>query len=111
MSKISKIISILTFICLSVVASCAQTQLLQFTEVQFVDETNGWILGNDGTRAYLLTTVDSCKTWSSQELHLAITRFKFLDDDLGFATADAGAILLTRNGGRTWTIHESGSRN
>lgn len=96
-------------------------------DIQFLDPQRGFVVGEytifnrpssdiPKSRAFMLASSDSGKTWSDVELvdeelkiddpkrypGLGILRLIFVDDRVGWACGEAGLMLVTRNAGRTW---------
>lgn len=96
-------------------------------DIYFLDPQRGFVLGEytvfnrpstdiPKSRAFLLVSADSGKTWNDvalvdEELKLddpkrysgmGILRMIFVDDRVGWACGEAGLMLVTRNAGRTW---------
>jgi photosystem II stability/assembly factor-like uncharacterized protein len=96
-------------------------------DVYFLDPQRGFVLGEytvfnrpaadiPKSRAFLLASGDSGKTWQDVELvdeelkiddpkrysGLGIVRLIFVDDRVGWACGEAGLMMVTRNAGKTW---------
>lgn len=71
--------------------------------VHFIDEQNGWAVGDSGT---ILVTRDSGNTWNTQTGSFAqdLNAVHFVNHKLGWAVGNNGAILTTRDGGNTWAV-------
>jgi photosystem II stability/assembly factor-like uncharacterized protein len=71
--------------------------------VQFLDRSKGWISGEG-----LFRTPDGGATWSDVSLPYEYTGMdfhdiQFTDDRRGWTAGDGGVILVTDDGGETWT--------
>lgn len=82
---------------------------VQFTTVQFVDDSHGFVLGEFGS---VVATEDGGASWKRLEPiagefypYAAV----FLDRKQGFVSGIAGQVLNTRDGGRSWTRVENSS--
>lgn len=96
-------------------------------DVHFLDPQRGFVLGEytifnrsasdvPKSRAFLLTSADSGKSWGDVELAnkelkaddpkryngAGIVRLVFVDDRTGWACGEAGLMLVTRDAGQTW---------
>ena len=72
---------------------------------------NAWIAGSPGSR--ILCTRDAGRTWTAVPTgqNLPIEALTFVDDRHGWAVGALGTILVTNDGGATWTRqHGGGSR-
>src|SRR6266850_4167322 len=80
--------------------------------VRFVDATNGWAAGNQGT---ILHTVDGGVTWISQPSHTLaqIISISFIDARRGWAVSakNYGAALYTEDSGLNWSVRRIGGVN
>ncbi len=67
-----------------------------------------WIAGTPGSRVF--HSADSGRTWEVFETGAAmpLRALFFLDSERGWAVGDMGAILATRDGGRTWRKQRAG---
>jgi photosystem II stability/assembly factor-like uncharacterized protein/tetratricopeptide (TPR) repeat protein len=67
-----------------------------------------WIAGSPGTR--VLHSADGGRSWNAgdTEQSLPIQALAFVDDKSGYAVGDLGTILMTRDGGRSWTRQRGG---
>jgi photosystem II stability/assembly factor-like uncharacterized protein len=96
-------------------------------DIYFIDPQRGFVVGEytlfnrpttdmPKSRAFLLASSDSGKSWDDVELvdeelkidnpkrysGLGIVRLIFVDDRVGWACGEAGLMLVTRNAGMTW---------
>ncbi len=83
-------------------------------DVCFVDENNGWVAGEFGR---ILYTSDGGKTWVQQkpqalfanendqwaDTPLALYGVKFIDTQRGWVAGMDGILLMTEDGGKTWS--------
>ena len=75
--------------------------------VTFVDELNGWAVGEYNT---IIKTTDGGKTWvqipksSSWGSYNDFFNVRFFDLKNGIVTADYETILKTTDGGNNWTV-------
>ena len=74
----------------------------RFSDVDFVDEEWGWVVGGFRT---IYRTTDGGETWEEQDAGGgadAIYGFDAIDRSHAIAVTSAGAVLVTRDGGGTW---------
>lgn len=73
-------------------------------QIYFVDENNGWIVGEYGTIAH---TTDAGETWNSQNSGTGVNlrSVYFHTPDIGWVVGKDEKRLKTTNGGNTW-IHD-----
>ncbi|MCD4697346.1 MAG: T9SS type A sorting domain-containing protein [Bacteroidales bacterium] len=83
---------------------------MNFFDMYFTDENNGWIVGNYGA---IFKTVDGGKNWSPQQFPLSkrLNAVHFINSQKGIIVGEEGLILRTINGGETWTSEYSGVSN
>jgi photosystem II stability/assembly factor-like uncharacterized protein len=69
--------------------------------LDFVNDSRGWIVGDDGL---ILTTFDGGTNWQTQKSGTTkgLYNVDFRDSNNGFAVGENGLILRTENGGETW---------
>ncbi|HZZ78880.1 MAG TPA: YCF48-related protein [Gemmataceae bacterium] len=70
-----------------------------------------WIVGRPGS--VLLHSGDGGATWNLRKTGhtLPLHGIFFFDEKVGFAVGEAGAILASRDGGKTWSVqHQAGKR-
>ncbi len=84
------------------------------TDVGFLDEDEGWIVGDDasrGTGAIKITT-DGGANWffRSYGLGLALNAVCFIDASEGWIAGKSGRIAHTTDGGRMW-LHQDANMN
>jgi photosystem II stability/assembly factor-like uncharacterized protein/PKD repeat protein len=72
-----------------------------FTSIQFVSSTIGFIAGEK----ILLKTTDAGISWNAMPLEFRISDLHFFSTARGIATTLEGKILMTENGGATWSEH------
>jgi photosystem II stability/assembly factor-like uncharacterized protein len=80
---------------------------LQFTAVRFVDESNGFAVGEFGT---VMVTSDGGDTWETLEPipnEFYPMAADFLDADTGWVGGLDGVIWHTADGGQTWQRQET----
>ena len=80
---------------------------LQFTAVRFVDQENGFALGEFGT---VLATEDGGDSWQRRESipnEFYPMGVDFLDAQTGWAGGLDGVVWQTQDGGQSWTRQES----
>lgn len=73
----------------------------------FIDEKQGWIVGNDPTNresGRVIATVDSGQTWRAQFVipNTALWGIDFIDRENGWVVGEKGVMLKTTDGGQTW---------
>ena len=71
-------------------------------DVDFVDNTEGWVVGDGGT---ILHTINGGALWVPQTSGAVedLLSVDFLDPLVGFAAGAGGTVLKTIDGGVTWT--------
>lgn len=76
--------------------------------VCFLDEFNGWVVGNGGT---ILRTTNGGNNWISQSIDTNLVLFDvcFIDDYNGFIVGENGTILRTTDSGSNWVFQNSGT--
>lgn len=69
-----------------------------------------WIVGRPGS--VLLHSADSGATWELLKTGQALPLHGifFFDEKVGYAVGDAGTILASKNGGRSWTVQHQASQ-
>jgi photosystem II stability/assembly factor-like uncharacterized protein len=87
-------------------------------DVSFVSATQGWAVGSNGE---IIATSDGGRTWRHQQatatdnngqpapVSVNLYGLKFVSATRGIAVGDAQTILVTTNGGSTWTRAFGGS--
>ena len=96
------------------------------SDVHFVNAQEGWMVGGEawgrGNFVYFLQTTDRGNTWQDRQDRLnvflprvvlvgeGLTDVDFVDREHGWAVGDQGLILHTQDGGDTWEIQDSGTR-
>ncbi|MCB9298051.1 MAG: T9SS type A sorting domain-containing protein [Lewinellaceae bacterium] len=79
---------------------------LNAREIHFVDENNGWIIGNSGFNGRLYHTADGGESW---ELQLSMFRdyfdVFFLTPQLGWVAAEDNSVCRSTDGGYTWDCY------
>jgi len=80
---------------------------IQLRSVDFIDTSNGFAVGLDGT---IIKTTDGGATWTSQNSGTTqhLLSVDFIDANNGLASGYGGTILKTTNGGTTWTSQNPG---
>ena len=75
-------------------------------EIHFVDENNGWVIGNSGFNGRLYHTTDGGENW---ELQMAMFRdyfdVFFLTPQLGWVAAEDNSVCRSTDGGYTWDCY------
>ncbi|MFN8437770.1 MAG: YCF48-related protein [Cytophagales bacterium] len=94
-----------------------------YTNMTFVDETNGWIIGTYNAKATatatsatarktaLLKTTNGGSTWTNMNFDTEIKTFQsvaFYDAFNGYVVGNSGLIYRTFDGGKTWIKQNSG---
>ncbi|MBK8662976.1 MAG: hypothetical protein IPN18_14755 [Ignavibacteriales bacterium] len=71
--------------------------------IEFIDQDNGWIGGNNGVVLY---TQNGGSVWSVSNVGnpVAIKKVKFINATTGWAISDSLRIYKTLDGGATWTF-------
>jgi photosystem II stability/assembly factor-like uncharacterized protein len=84
-----------------------QNLLTDLSDVHFVDEDDGWVVGSSGTVAH---SSDGGDTWTPQSSGTSRTLkgVYFINSNTGWAVGQYGTILRTANGGSSWSS-QSGS--
>lgn len=76
--------------------------------VDFIDSSNGWAVGANGT---IIHTSNGGMTWANQTsgVILDLNAVKFVSGTEGWAVGQSGMILHTTNGGGLWMPQNSGT--
>jgi photosystem II stability/assembly factor-like uncharacterized protein len=76
---------------------------LELFHLDFVNNSRGWIVGDDGL---VLSTQDGGLSWFAQNsrTNKALYNVDFRDSSEGYAVGEKGVILRTENGGGTWEL-------
>ncbi|NCO05237.1 MAG: hypothetical protein GW939_03780, partial [Candidatus Magasanikbacteria bacterium] len=71
-------------------------------DVDFVDENNGWAVGNAGV---ILSTSDQGIGWEEQNSSVSVDLYgvDFITESRGIAVGAEGTVVKTEDGGATWT--------
>jgi photosystem II stability/assembly factor-like uncharacterized protein len=72
----------------------------------FINESTGWIAGNNGT---LLKTTNSGNNWVQYSTGSAVSDVYFIDAQKGFAVGSSGMFTKTTNGGLNWEQQNLGT--
>ena len=72
--------------------------------VYFVDQSNGYIVGNNGS---VFKTTDGGAHWVSVLSTQQLFSVHFTDVNTGYAVGNSGTIIKTTNGGANWTTQTS----
>jgi len=80
-----------------------------FTDVDFIDANNGWVVGGDGITPVIYNTAGGADAWGPQMIVGSnyITAIDMVDANVGYVVMADGAIGKTTNGGSTWTVDSS----
>lgn len=76
-----------------------------FSDIQFVDENIGFVLGNKNSRPYILKTTDKGANWQIIDVNFPYQGFEgiyFVDSQTGWITGSGKSILKTTDGGLNW---------
>lgn len=80
-----------------------------FNDIHFINNQEGWVVGNVGLIAY---TEDGGASWTTQTnpdtQNRSLYGVFFFDADYGWAVGVDGVILYTSNGGSTWSVVGAG---
>lgn len=78
--------------------------------VHFLDAQNGWLVSSyGGTQSSLYRTTDGGSTWSPvPEVSRSLSSVSFGDQQHGVAVGAEGQVLVTQDGGVSWTLRPSG---
>lgn len=70
----------------------------------FINDSTGWVIGNDNRSGIILQTEDGGNQWTEIERieHSQFQSIVFADDERGIIVGTEGVILQTNNGGETW---------
>ena len=81
---------------------------VSLNSVSFVDENNGWAVGDTGT---ILSTTDGGTSWTDQTsgTSVSLNSVSFFNENRGWAVGSTGTILSTTDGGTSWTDQTSGT--
>ena len=83
-----------------------------FSDVFFVDDMNGWIVGSNST---ILNTNDGGKTWNQQPNQrlpfvIEFKKVRFITPKIGWIVGENGMVLKTTDGGQEWSKLNTGTR-
>jgi photosystem II stability/assembly factor-like uncharacterized protein len=83
-----------------------QTSEIVANDIYFIDNTMGWIVGENGA---IQKSEDGGWNWSHQQsgTDRNLNSVIFIDDEIGWVVGDS-VILYTANGGGTWVEQSSG---
>jgi photosystem II stability/assembly factor-like uncharacterized protein len=88
---------------------------LSLNSACFLDENTGFVFGSDWNNSewyhVLLKTSDGGEIWTVQQFSVNVRDAVFIGADKIIAVGDSGKILLTTNGGESWTSQSSGTTN
>ena len=78
-----------------------QDEGVTYRAIQFTDENNGWIVGDNGTVQH---SGDGGETWQKQNLSVSsnLWDITFVSNNLGWVCGANGTLLKTQDGGGTW---------
>ncbi|KQC05002.1 MAG: hypothetical protein APR54_08555, partial [Candidatus Cloacimonas sp. SDB] len=80
-----------------------------FNDIHFINNQEGWVVGNVGLIAH---TDDGGASWTTQTnpdtQNRSLYGVFFFDADYGWAVGVDGVILYTSNGGSTWSVVGAG---
>jgi|GEM_PF-2673470 len=94
--------------------SCDTEQIIitnSLTKVHFLDENNGWVIGNHGM---MYETKNSGISWNKIELNtdVELSDLYFTDKNIGYLIGERGLLVKTTNGGSSFERYEAlGSSN
>ncbi len=77
----------------------------------FIDEENGWVVGNDQSGGKFFKTEDGGNQWEEIKF-ISDGEFRsiiFSENEKGFVVGTGGTLLHTSNGGASWEVIESGT--
>ena len=84
---------------------------LYLTNIYFVDNVNGWVLGSSNGLSFIYRTTDGGESWSeSYRTKEGLFRIKFVNPQTGWCVGSDGTILHTSNGGSSWETQASESK-
>ena len=71
------------------------------TELWFMDETTGFIIGEEGL---VMKTTDGGETWNDRSLDRTVELLDvaFMDEQTGVVGGEDGHLMVTRDGGNSW---------
>ena len=108
---IKKILFLLTFLLsVTVQGNSSWEQVTKasysfFSDVFFLNNNLGWVVGNDGT---ILRTIDGGHTWLEPANPLPVTvsmySVYFVNENIGYAGGVHDLILKTTDGGANWSV-------
>jgi len=81
---------------------------IRYSSLCFVDDQNGWAVGNQG---YILYTINGGKNWEKQDskTDANLISVYFATGGTGWAVGESGTILTTANRGTNWERRNSGT--
>ena len=76
-----------------------------FTDVFFVDDMRGWIVGSNSA---ILNTTDGGKTWQPQPnrplpFKVEFNKIHFINPKIGWIVGENGTVLKSTDGGNSWS--------
>ena len=87
----------------------------QLTQLDFVNDVDGWSLGNpyandSANPVHLLRTTDGGASWTvAAEADQPLACIDFVSPTLGYGLTDVGGLVTTADGGATWTTLSIGA--
>lgn len=96
--------------------SRVSTNLYGVVDFHFIDANNGWAVKSvpseeNGKRASIFRTTDGGTSWSPIDGtgdYLGLNSIRFTDANVGVAVGRGGLVLVTTNGGVSWSARSSG---
>ena len=80
-----------------------------FNDIHFINDQEGWVVGDGGTIGY---TTDGGTSWNTQTnpdtQNQSLYGVFFLDSDKGWAIGSGGILLQTTDGGTNWAVVGAG---
>jgi len=77
-------------------------------DIIFVDQNNGWVVGDKNYNPFIIHTSNSGTDWNEQTninfSGLGLTNVDFANTTHGFAVGDFGIVMKTTNGGNSWRV-------
>jgi photosystem II stability/assembly factor-like uncharacterized protein len=80
------------------------------SSIFFLDENNGWVVGNEGS---ILKSTNGGETWTTRNSGTTndLKCVKFYNLNFGMCVGDGGIVLLSTDGGESWFTQNSGTTN
>lgn len=74
------------------------------SDFYMMNDTLGWVIGNEPSTGIILQTVDGGQEWNEVEQieNSQLRSITFVDEENGFVVGTTGTVIKTENGGESW---------